>query len=108
MLGCRKILKDPLFERVFKKLVSLKADIETSTKTLNMAKSESKSLLSFQKDLKEDSNFPYKPDGYDDPEYLVNHKNTIIEMKKTVEKHTRSLLRSVSVLGGSNEPEKLV
>ena len=42
-----------------------------------------------------------------DPEYLLKYRKNIIEMKKTVAKHTRSLLKSVQTTAGQSSEAKL-
>ena len=39
---------------------------------------------------------------------MVNYRTNIIEMKKTLAQHTRSLLKSVQTNNGTSSPEKLI
>ena len=104
LLCSREAVKNAHFEKIVKKLISLQTDIDASIKSLP-------SWINNNKELKNEKTTGLQQeslDGRRDPEYLLNYKNNIIDMKKTVVKHTRSLLKSVQTIGSLSQSDKQI
>ena len=98
LISSRRTATNSNFERIVKKLISLQTEIEQSKK----------SLMQLTWKLWPDGSFDQHDQGRRDPDYIVNYRTNIIEMKKTLARHTRSLLKSVQTNNGRSSPERHV